>query len=97
MVAKVIPFPNIKISEKAKEALKLEERKNVIERNLNVLLGNDSTWDLYTLTADEIDCLSEFGEVMRFDPKVASRLVSKLAEFAKKISKAFMDDYGEPY
>ena len=97
MMAKIIPFPNVKVSENAKQALKLEERKNVIERNLNVLLGNDSTWDLYTLTADEIDCLSEFGEVMRFDPKVASRLISKLSEFAKKISKAFMDDYGEPY
>jgi len=34
---------------------------------------------------------------MRFDPRVASRLISKLSEFAKKISKAFMDDYGEPY
>ena len=97
MVAKIIPFPNVKVSENAKQALKLEERKNVIERNLNVLLGNDATWDLYTLTADEIDCLSEFGEVMRFDPRVASRLISKLSEFAKKISKAFMDDYGEPY
>jgi hypothetical protein len=97
MMAKIIPFPNVKVSENAKQALKLEERKNVIERNLNVLLGNDSTWDLYTLTADEIDCLSEFGEVMRFDPRVASRLISKLSEFAKKISKAFMDDYGEPY
>ncbi len=61
MMAKIIPFPNVKVSENAKQALKLEERKNVIERNLNVLLGNDSTWDLYTLTADEIDCLSEFG------------------------------------
>ena len=97
MMAKIIPFPNVKVSENAKQALKLEERKNVIERNLNVLLGNDATWDLYTLTADEIDCLSEFGEVMRFDPRVASRLISKLSEFAKKISKAFMDDYGEPY
>ena len=37
MVAKIIPFPNIKISEKAKQALKLEERKNVIERNLKCL------------------------------------------------------------
>ena len=59
-------------------------RKNRIETNLNVLLGNDS-WDLYTFSAEELECLALFGDVMRFDPKIASRLISKLAEFIQMI------------
>ena len=100
MTAEIIKFPKTpeeKISSKAKEALEMEMRKNRIETNLNVLLGNDS-WDLYTFSAEELECLALFGDVMRFDPKIASRLISKLAEFIARLSKTMtaLEDEG-PY
>ena len=89
MTGKIIKFPKTSeklISDKAKEALQMEMKKNSIETNLNVLLGNDS-WDLYTFSAEELECLALFGDVVRFDPKIASRLISKLAEFIARMSK----------
>jgi len=37
-------------------------------------------WDKCEITNDEISMLADFGEVMRFDPLAAARLITKLAE-----------------
>jgi len=93
MTTKIIPFPNAAISEKAKQSMELEQKKNKTEQDLNFVL-NQKNWDLYTLSASDFEMLAIFGETMRFDPTVASRLISKLAHFVSVMSKEFCE---EPY
>ena len=91
MTSKIIPFPNAAISEKAKQSMDLEQKKNKTEQDLNFVL-NQSNWDLYTLSASDFEMLALFGETMHFDPTVASRLISKLAQFASILSKEFSEE-----
>lgn len=93
MANKIIKFPNAAISEKAKQSMELEQKKNKTEQDLNFVL-NQNNWDLYTLSASDFEMLALFGNDMRFDPKVASRLISKLSEFIVRMSKEFVE---EPY
>ena len=93
MANKIIKFPNAAISEKAKQSMELEQKKNKTEKDLNFVL-NQSNWDLYTLSASDFEMLALFGETMRFDPTVAARLISKLAQFVSVMSREFAE---EPY
>ena len=55
-----------------------------------------SIWEHYELTADDVECLEQFGEVMDFPPLVAARLITKLANQNKKLANCielqFADD-----
>ena len=93
MASKVIPFPNAKVSEKVKQSMQLELKKNRVERDINLVMQQDS-WDLYTFSADELEMLSLFGETMKFDSKVASRVITKLAEFISRMTNELLE---EPY
>ena len=93
MTGKIIPFPNAAISEKAKQSMDLEQKKNKTEQDLNFVL-NQNNWDLYTLSASDFEMLALYGETMHFDPTVAARLISKLAQFVSVLSKEFCE---EPY
>ena len=77
-MVKIIKFPNSKPHPIVLEAEKLEA-KGSVGRNLNLTMLSNF-WDKLRLTNDEISMLSDFGEVMKFDPLAAARLVSKLAE-----------------
>ena len=97
-MAEVIVFPKVskeKITEKAKQALELQTKMKTTEATLNAILGSNS-WDMYTFSTDDLHMLSLFGETMKFDPKVSSRLISKLAEFIARMSKTMME-MEEPY
>ena len=44
--------------------------------------------------------LALYGDVMKFDPVASSRLISKIADFVKRMSKAlggYVDEYGDLY
>ena len=77
-MVKIIKFPNSKPHPIVLEAEKLEAKKDLLERNLNLTMLSNF-WDKCEITNDEISMLSDFGEVMKFDPLAAARLVSKLA------------------
>ena len=97
-MAEVIVFPKVpksKITEETKNALELQTKMKRTEATLNLLLGSN-TWDQYTFTTDDLHMLSLFGETMKFDPKVSSRLIAKLAEFIARMSKTMLE-MEEPY
>ena len=96
-MVKVINFPNQPISDKAKEAMKMELQMAKIEQSLNAIMLS-KYWEAYTITVDEWDMLANNGEVMKFDPLAASRLISKMADFVKRMSKTlggYVDEYGD--
>ena len=98
MTAEVIVFPKVpkaKVSKEAKEVLQQQIKMRRTESTLNVLLGS-KTWDQYTFITDDLEMLALFGETMKFDPKVASRLISKLAEFIARLSRT-LQDMEEPF
>ena len=84
------------MAKETKEALELQTKMKRSERTLNLLLGSDHNWDLYTFTTDDLHVLSIYGETMKFDPKVSSRLIAKLAEFIARMSKTMLA-MEEPY
>ena len=93
MTAEVIVFPKVpkaKVSKETKEVLDLQTKKNRIEASLNLMIGS-STWDKYIFLAEDLEMLALYGETMKFDPKVASRLISKLAEFIARLSRTLQD------
>ena len=97
-MAEVIVFPKVpkeKVTKETKSALELQTKMKRTEAGLNLLLGS-KTWDMYTFTTDDLHMLSLFGETMKFDPKVASRLISKLAEFIARLSRT-LQDMEEPF
>ena len=87
--------PKAKVSKEAKAVLEQQTKMKRTEATLNLLLGS-KTWDMYTFTTDDLHMLSLFGETMKFDPKVASRLISKLAEFIARLS-ATLNEMEEPF
>ena len=78
-MAKIIQFPKRKPSALAAEAIELEAKKITLEQNLNLMMLSD-LWDKCEITNEEIEMLSDFGEVMKFQPLAAARLVSKISE-----------------
>lgn len=78
-MAKIIKFPNSKTSPLAAQAIELEAKKTMLEQNLNLMMVSD-LWDKCEITNDEIEMLSDFGEVMKFQPLAAARLISKISE-----------------
>ena len=93
-MAEVIVFPKVpkaKITEETKNALELQTKMKRTESTLNLLLSSNHNWDLYTFTTDDLHMLSLFGEAMKFDPKVSSRLIAKLAEFIARMSKTMLE------
>ena len=99
MTAEVIVFPKVpkaKVSKETKEVLKLQAKRNAVEASLNLMIGS-STWDKYIFLADDLEMLALYGETMKFDPKTASRLISKLAEFIARLSRALQDLEEGPY
>lgn len=40
-------------------------------------------WEYYEFTADDLECLEQFGEVMEFPPDVAARIITKLTKIIK--------------
>ena len=97
-MAEVIVFPKVpkaKVTEQTKKALEQQTKMKTTEATLNAFLGSN-TWDMYIFSTDDLHMLSLFGETMKFDPKVSSRLISKLAEFIARMSKTMME-MEEPY
>ena len=97
MSAKVIQFPNQPISEKAKQAMQEEIKMKRVEQSLNTMMLS-KYWEPYTLTVEDWEMLALYGEVMKFDPVAASRLISKTADFVKRMSKTlggYIDEYGD--
>ena len=98
MTAEVIVFPKVpkaKVSKEAKEILEQQIKMKRTEATLNLLLGS-KTWDQYTFLTDDLEMLALFGETMKFDPLVASRLISKLADFIARLSRT-LEDTEEPF
>ena len=96
-MAEVIVFPKVpkaKITEQTKKVLDQQMKMKRTEATLNLLLGANS-WDQYTFVTDDLEMLALFGETMKFDPKVASRLISKLAEFIARLSRT-LESMEEP-
>jgi len=93
MTAEVILFPKVakaKVTKEAKAVIEQQVKMKRTEATLNLLLGS-KTWDQYTFITDDLEMLALFGETMKFDPKVASRLISKLAEFIARLSRTLQD------
>jgi|TARA_A100001391_G_scaffold202776_1_gene193280 hypothetical protein len=84
-MAKIINFPNSPKSEAQKQAEALELKKITIENTLITAMSS-SIWEHYQITAEDIECLEQFGEVMVFPPDVAARLITKLANQNKKLA-----------
>ena len=92
-MAEVIVFPKVpkaKVTEQTKRVLEQQMKMKRTEATLNLLLGGNA-WDKYTILTDDLEMLALFGETMKFDPKVASRLISKLAEFIVRLSRTLED------
>jgi len=84
-MVKIINFPNSPKSEAQKQAEALELKKITIENTLITAMSS-SIWEHYQITAEDIECLEQFGEVMNFPSDVAARLITKLANQNKKLS-----------
>ena len=84
-MAKIINFPNSPKSAAQVEAEALELKKINVEMTLTAAMAS-SIWEHYILTADDIQCLEQFGEVMVFPPDVAARLISRLANQNRKLA-----------
>ena len=96
-MAEVILFPKVpkaKVTEQAKKALEQQTKMKRTEATLNLLLGGNA-WDKYTFLPDDLEMLALFGERMKFDPTVSSRLISKLAEFIMRLSTS-LNELEEP-
>ena len=97
-MAEVIIFPKVpkeKVTQETKNALEQQVKMRRTEATLNLLLGS-KTWDQYTFIPDDLEMLALFGETMKFDQKVSARLISKLAEFIARLSRA-LEDIEEPF
>ena len=82
-MAKIINFPNSPKSIAQIEAEAMELNKIATETSLRVALTSP-VWEYYEITADDIECLEQFGEVMDFPPDVAARLITRLAKLIKE-------------
>ena len=78
-MAKIINFPNSPRSAAQIEAEAMELNKMATETSLRVAMSSP-IWEYYDLTAEDIECLEQFGEVMDFPSDVAARLITKLAK-----------------
>ena len=81
-MAKIINFPNSPKSAAQIEAEAMELNKIATETSLRVALSSP-VWEYYELTAEDIECLEQFGEVMDLPSDVAARLITKLAKLIK--------------
>jgi len=98
MTAEVIVFPKVPkatVTKETKKALEEQTKMKRTEATLNLLFGSN-TWDQYIFLPDDLEMLALYGDTMKFDPKVASRLVSKLAEFIARLSRT-LQDMEEPF
>ena len=84
-MAKIINFPNSPKSAAQIEAEAMELNKKATEISLRVAMSSP-VWEHYEITAEDIECLEQFGEVMVFPPDVAARLITKLANQNKKLA-----------
>mgnify|MGYP003117276505 CR=1 FL=1 len=81
-MAKIINFPNSPKSIAQIEAEAMELSKMATETSLRLAMSSP-IWEFYELTAEDIVCLEQFGEVMDFPPDVAARLITRLAKLIK--------------
>tara|TARA_R100000234_G_scaffold21422_2_gene12045 strand:- start:4937 stop:5242 length:306 start_codon:yes stop_codon:yes gene_type:complete len=84
-MAKIINFPNSPKTTAQKDAELMELKKIEVETTLQIAMSSD-LWDHYVITKQDIDNLAQFGEVMTFPPIAAARLISKLAEYNRKLA-----------
>jgi len=84
-MAKIINFPNSPKSAAQIKAETLELKKFTIELTLNSAMTSP-IWDQYEVTAEDLECLEQFGEVMEFTPLAASRLITRLANQNRKLA-----------
>ena len=99
MSAKIIQFPNTEVTDKAKQAMQEEIKMKRVEQSLNTMMLS-KYWEPYTLTVEDWEMLALYGDVMKFDPVASSRLISKIADFVKRMSKTlggYVDEYGDLY
>ena len=82
-MAKIIKFPNTPMNELShaqKLAMEMETQKNNVQDEIEWKMNNKD-WDKIPQIAESsIECLALFGDVMKFTPTTAARLISKLAE-----------------
>ena len=82
-MAKIIKFPNTPMNELSsaqKVAMEMETRKNQIQDEIEWNM-NRKDWDKIPEIAEtSVECLALFGDVMKFTPLTAARLISKLSE-----------------
>ena len=81
-MAKIINFPNSPKSAAQIEAEAMELKKITTEISLQAAMRSP-IWEYYEFTADDLECLEQFGEVMEFPPDVASRIITKLTKIIK--------------
>jgi len=82
-MSKIIKFPNTPMNELSsaqKVAMEMETRKNQIQDEIEWNM-NRKDWDKIPEIAEtSVECLALFGDVMKFTPLTAARLISKLSE-----------------
>ena len=81
-MAKIINFPNSPKSAAQIEAEAMELKKITTEISLRAAMSSP-IWEYYEFTADDLECLEQFGEVMEFPPDVAARIITKLTKIIK--------------
>ena len=81
-MAKIINFPNSPKSAAQIEAEAMELKKITTEISLKAAMRSP-IWEYYEFTADDLECLEQFGEVMEFPPDVAARIITKLTKIIK--------------
>jgi hypothetical protein len=86
-MAKIIKFPNTPMNELSsaqKLAMEMETEKNQVELEIEWNM-NRKDWDkIPHIDGRSLEVLALFGDVMKFNPQTASRLISKLAETIKR-------------
>jgi len=79
----IIKFPNTPINQLSsaqKLAMEMETKKNQIETEIEWNMSRDD-WDkIPEIAESSVECLALFGDVMKFTPLTAARLISKLSE-----------------
>ena len=86
----IIQFPKATNKEVADQDKKTALSVLTISQNMN-----DKTWDVAQVPDQELTMLSNFGEVLEFEPIVARRLIANLATELKKLKLETINPWNE--
>ena len=82
-MAKIIKFPNTPMNELSnaqKLAMEMETNKNQVQEEIEWNMNSNNCDKIPHIAESSIECLALFGDVMKFTPVTAARLISKLSE-----------------